>query len=231
MFDRVLYKQTAKEQLAGRWTLCVMGITYILSMPTMLSSMKNLMSTMKAVLSSSSYTAIRSVHSSGNLLLIFAGYFITGTTIIAQCYMYQALYHTTGGVKFQVFLRGFSMWMQGFLGYLWFLLWTFLWSLLFMIPGIVKAFSYSQMFWILAENPGISVRKAMNLSKVMTRGYKGELFVMLLSFIGWNILAALTFGVLYVWLIPYMRMSMANAYHALRAQALRTGVLTEADFQ
>ena len=51
------------------------------------------------------------------------------------------------------------------------------------------------IFFILAENPGISVRKAMNMSKAMTKGFKWDLFVMDLSFVGWGILSLLTLGI------------------------------------
>ncbi len=51
-------------------------------------------------------------------------------------------------------------------------LFTFLWSLLFVIPGIIKAYSYSQAMTIVAENPGISAREAINRSKAMMEGHK-----------------------------------------------------------
>lgn len=105
-----------------------------------------------------------------------------------------------------------------------------LWSFLLIIPGIVKGLSYSQMFFILAEYPDIGVRRAMQLSKEMTNGYKADLFVMEISFIGWAILADLSFGIGYLWLIPYQKMSFTNAYHALKAKALQTGRLTQEDF-
>ena len=67
-------------------------------------------------------------------------------------------------------------------------LYTFLWSLLFFIPGIVKAYSYSMALYVLAENPGKSARECIKESMEMTNGHKMELFVLDLSFIGWIIL-------------------------------------------
>ena len=158
-------------------------------------------------------------------------YFIMGVMTIAYTHLFIVLSHTTEKLSFSVFLNGFSLWLQGFLGFLWMMLWIILWSFLFFIPGIVKAISYSQMFFILAEHPQIGVRKAMRISKVMTQGYKGDLFVMFLSFIGWYILSAFTAGLLYLWLVPYQQMSFTNAYHALKTRALETGNLKEYDFQ
>lgn len=88
-------------------------------------------------------------------------------------------------------------------------LFTALWSLLFYIPGIIKAFSYSQAMYIAAQNPKIGALEAINQSKAMMEGHKMELFKLMLSFIGWAILGTFTFGILYIWLIPYMNTTMA----------------------
>ena len=58
-------------------------------------------------------------------------------------------------------------------------LFTFLWSLLFIVPGIIKACSYSQATLIVAENKGMSALKAINLSKAMMEGHKMDLFYIL----------------------------------------------------
>ena len=102
-------------------------------------------------------------------------------------------------------------------------LFTYLWSLLFVIPGIVKACSYSQAMYILAENPKMSAREAINRSKEMMEGHKMEYFVLNLSFIGWAILAPLTFGLLYIWLIPYMNATLTNFYNSVKPQVVVEG--------
>ncbi|MGL4798605.1 MAG: DUF975 family protein [Cellulosilyticaceae bacterium] len=98
----------------------------------------------------------------------------------------------------------------------WVALWTWLWSLLLIIPGIIKGYSYRLAFYVLAENPEIGVREALNESKRLTQGHKMDLFIMDLSFIGWGMLASLTFGIGYFWLVPYMQVTMANAYRQIR---------------
>ncbi len=85
-----------------------------------------------------------------------------------------------------------------------------------MIPGIVAALSYSQAFYILAENPGIGALEAIRISKRMMYGYKGKLFLLYLSFIGWAILSALTLGIGYLWLIPYVSTTLANFYEEVK---------------
>ncbi len=96
-------------------------------------------------------------------------------------------------------------------------LFTFLWSLLFVIPGIVKSYSYSMSFYILAENKGKSALECINESKAMTNGYKADLFVLGLSFIGWILLGYITFGIAYIWILPYIQTTYTNAYNTLKA--------------
>ncbi len=93
---------------------------------------------------------------------------------------------------------------------------TFLWSLLFIIPGIIKAISYSMSMYVLAENKGKSALDCIDASKKMTNGYKMDLFVLELSFIGWGLLVGITFGIAYIWVGPYMQATYANAYNLLK---------------
>lgn len=96
-------------------------------------------------------------------------------------------------------------------------LYTFLWSLLFVIPGIVKSFSYSMAMYILAENKGKSARECIEESKKMTDGHKLDLFVLGLSFIGWMALCVITLGIAGIWVLPYMNTTYANAYYYLKS--------------
>lgn len=95
-------------------------------------------------------------------------------------------------------------------------LFTFLWSLLFVIPGIIKSISYSMSSYILAENKGKPALECIKESQAMTNGHKMELFVLGLSFIGWGLLCAITFGIASIWVTPYMNATFANAYASLK---------------
>ena len=94
-------------------------------------------------------------------------------------------------------------------------LFTGLWSMLFVIPGIVKSYSYAMAHFILLENPGMSCVDAITRSRQLMDGHKAELFVLRLSFIGWHFLCILTFGIGYLWLIPYQNAAEAAFYHNL----------------
>lgn len=90
---------------------------------------------------------------------------------------------------------------------------VFLWSLLFVIPGIIKSIEYSMIPYLLAENPTMSKEEAFARSKQLTDGYKMEIFILELSFIGWMILSGLTgnlLGVFYVY--PYVNLTMTELY-------------------
>ena len=99
-------------------------------------------------------------------------------------------------------------------------LFTFLWSLLLFVPGIVKACSYSQAMYILADDPSLSPTEAINRSKAMMDGHKMEYFLLGLSFYGWILLGIFTLGILYIWLIPYMQATLANYYRSLKGEII-----------
>jgi len=86
---------------------------------------------------------------------------------------------------------------------------TLLWSILLIVPGIIKGISYSASPYILAENPEMSGLEAIRESKKKMYGHKADYFVLMLSFIGWMLLACLTLGILYIWLAPYMATAQA----------------------
>ena len=106
-------------------------------------------------------------------------------------------------------------------------LFTFLWSLLFYIPGMVKYYSYSQAMRIAVENPGIGALEAIDRSKKLMNGNKMKLFVLDLSFIGWMILGGFTFGLLYIWLTPYMSTAQTMFYNDIKPQPAAAEPATE----
>lgn len=93
---------------------------------------------------------------------------------------------------------------------------TFLWSLLFVIPGIIAAISYTLVYYIKLDNPELGVKEVIKKSKEMMNGHKMDYFVLTLSFIGWSILGMFTFGILYIWLMPYVTVTYCNFYNNLK---------------
>jgi uncharacterized membrane protein len=107
------------------------------------------------------------------------------------------------------------------------ILYILLWSLLFIIPGIIVAISYSMVFFILVDDPNIKITEALKKSKKMMFGYKWKYFCLGFRFIGWILLAALTFGVGFLWLLPYMQVSYAKFYDDIKKEQLKTEKITE----
>ena len=101
-----------------------------------------------------------------------------------------------------------------------------LWSLLFFFPGIVAAYRYSMAPYIMLEHPDYSIMDCIRASKQMTKGYKGQLFVLDLSFLGYIILTAIPFlgYAVRVWYQPYHEISYLLFYDKLKT-------LTQESFQ
>lgn len=98
-------------------------------------------------------------------------------------------------------------------------LFIFLWTLLFVVPGIIKAYSYRLVPYLLSENPGLSPTDAITRSRELMNGNKWNAFILDLSFLGWNILSALTAGLLGVFYVnPYIAATDAELYGAITLQ-------------
>ena len=103
-------------------------------------------------------------------------------------------------------------------------LFTFLWSLLFIVPGIIKSYSYSMSLYILSEDKSKSALQCIRESKEITNGHKMDLFVLRLSFLGWIILGVITCGIANIYVTPYMCTTYANAYKSLKKPDFETQV-------
>lgn len=98
---------------------------------------------------------------------------------------------------------------------------TFLWTLLLIIPGIIKNYAYSQANFVFKDladsNSGASISylDCITKSRQLMVGNKWRLFFLQVSFIGWDILACLTAGIGFLWLIPYKNATYASFYKDL----------------
>lgn len=90
-----------------------------------------------------------------------------------------------------------------------------LWLFIFIIPAFIKSISYSQVYFVLKDNPELSPRAAITKSRQLINGYKWKYFLLQLSFIGWSILSILTLFIGFLWLVPYINASLAAFYDSL----------------
>ena len=95
---------------------------------------------------------------------------------------------------------------------------VFLWACLFIVPGIIAAYRYRFALYNLCENPELGVMDALNMSKQQTRGYKLDLFVLDVTFLGWSFLCVLTAGILSIWITPYIQQTNLGYFEAIKAE-------------
>ncbi|KQB22706.1 hypothetical protein AL712_12235 [Bacillus thuringiensis] len=118
------------------------------------------------------------------------------------------------GHIFRWFTAG-SKFIKSFLLYIVVNIYIFLWFLLFIIPGIIKSFSYAMTYFIINDHPEYSINQAITESRRMMDGHKMEYFILCLSFIGWFILSCITLGIGFLWLIPYFYTTSAAFYEEI----------------
>ena len=89
----------------------------------------------------------------------------------------------------------------------------------FIVPGIIAMYQYAMVNQVIADNPGITAREALRESKRLMKGNKWKYFCLSLSFLGWSILSALTGGIGYYLLVPYMQATFAEFYRSIKIRA------------
>ena len=94
---------------------------------------------------------------------------------------------------------------------------TSLWTCLLIVPGIIKALSYSMGSYVMSEHPEWTARQCLRESRRIMKGNVGKLFVLQLSFIPWYLLCGITFGIAYIYVLPYISATAANFYNAIKA--------------
>lgn len=139
-----------------------------------------------------------------NIDVINILHLILGGAIELGVCLYFCKLHRGMDARFTDLFTRFTYFGKALGLYLLILLKTFLWGLLFVIPGIIASYRYAMAPYLMAENPQLGINEAIKMSSYMMKGNKGKLFCLHLSFLGWAILCALTLGIGYIFLCPYM---------------------------
>ena len=139
-------------------------------------------------------------------------YFVLGSFIGVGYAKFNLNLVDKKNAAFETLFEYFSYWKTTTISRLLRALYVFLWSLLFVIPGIVAGFSYAMTDYILAENPELTADEAITQSKELMMGNRWRFFCLQFSFIGWDILATLAFGIGHLWLTPYKQAAYAAFY-------------------
>ena len=180
--------QHARESLHGKWRVVVGGYAIFLFASAIAGSIR--------------------IHKLSFIALIIGGPFAFGLA------KFSLALSRNQDVRVMQIFSGFhiNLFLRQFKAYLFRILFIFLWTLLFIVPGIIAALSYSQMFYILAEDPTISASDAMKKSKKMMYGNKWKYFCLDMRFVGWILVCILTLGIGFLWVFPYLQVSSAKFY-------------------
>lgn len=197
-FTRAEIKAQAREQLRGKvWMLfLVMVIMYAVLFPVSL---------------------LTQFEGAVAFVGVIGTYIITPPLSLGLIMVYLDV--TYGDpVEISTLFKGFQRIGKSIALFLWMLLFILLWSCLFIIPGIIKSYSYSMAWYILAENPDMTAREALTESKIIMNGHKLDFFVLQLSFFFWALLIIVTFGIATIYVVPYQQLTFTNFYHNIKRQ-------------
>ncbi len=187
--DRVSIKSKAKENFKANYGI-TLGVTVVYAL----------------IMGAVSGTGIGAIILEGPLTV---GYFS----------FLSAVYHNDTELKFDDLFGGFKNFGSNLVASLLVNVFTALWSMLFVIPGIVKSYSYAMTLYIMKDNPEMDGYDAIQKSRQMMKGHKWELFVFDLSFFGWYLLSGFTLGLLSIFYVaPYHAVARAGFYEELVAK-------------
>lgn len=190
--ENVLLMKEARETLVGKWGLAVGTFFIYILITSILSRFRNV----------------------GSLIsLIVEGPLMLGLA------MFSLSLARKKDAKLEQLFEGFKRFSKSLVAYLLVLVFTILWALLLIVPGIIAAISYSQTFFILADDESISAGDAIKKSKKMMYGYKWKYFYLGCRFIGWFLLSILTLGIGLLWLLPYIHVTMAKFYDDIKGES------------
>ena len=195
------YRSFARQNLKNNWGTAILVCVVIL----LLSSASNIIPVIGYVVS-----------------LLLAGQLAVG-----EFYYYIAL-HNKENASFNHLFKDFGTDLfKNFVVNLLQTLYLILWFMLFIIPGIIKVYSYSMTMYLKAKQPNLQANEAITLSRKIMDGKKWKLFCLQFSFIGWIILSIITLGIGLIFLLPYMQASTTAFFEDAYAEYQQTPIVVE----
>lgn len=232
--DRTYIKNQAKQLIGGK-TFSLFGVAFLATIFTFLNF--NIIYDIGDIFNMARYggdfgftTGFFAVSSSffSLFISIAAIPFAVGMEAFFLKFIRTGESEFVGGVKF-----AYKTSFEDFGNFLWTAFSTqviiFLWSLLFIIPGIFAKLRYFFVNKIISDNPTLTPKQARSISERMTTGYIGDLFVLELSFFGWYILTALSFGLASIYVLPYYQTTTSLFYENCKNRAFISGVVNPSE--
>lgn len=211
MHDNQYYKNAALARLKDNWSPALVATIIYLLVSILISGMN-----------AAQNGAAGSSFPVGNLLLLTGVSTVLGVFVLSPLGVGYAnatkLMYETGNVAVTANMWAFATnnYLHKVLGMLFMTIKVMLWTCLLIVPGFIMSFAYAMTPYILEEHPEISAWEASARSREMMKGHKFDLFYLYLSFIGWGILSCITCGIGFIWLMPYMQLSIAAFYNDLK---------------
>lgn len=209
-------KKAARASLKGKWWSFA-GLTFVMLLVTSLVGMFG--SSFKMILQSSLmpggftlktitfvvltilYTAI-----SLSILPIQYGFYIAHLASAREDDLADPAYLFIGYRRFW-FILGLTILVQIIVSFGFMML---------IIPGVIMALAYAMWPFIAHDHPELSIKEVLERSRVLMQGHKGELMLLILSFLGWILLCIPTLGLGLFFVIPYIYMSLYHFYEDIR---------------
>lgn len=199
------YRRIGRENLAGNWLLSIGAAAVVCLLGGLLTG-SDFIPEIKYQVENNGAALSDQLNSLRLNFGSFSGFYfsfsalglvqlILGGVIQLGYAKYLLHQHDKAAFSFRDIFSEFDRFGQGFAQQFLRGLYTFLWALLFIIPGIVKSLSYSMTPFIMAENPEMTASEAITASRELMNGHKLKLFLLDLSFIGWDLLANFTIGI------------------------------------
>jgi len=186
--ENVVLMRMARESLKGKWGVAI-GTFLIYGL---------IMSSFGAM------------HSVGVISLLIAGPMALGAAT------FSLSISRSKEARLEQIFDGFRNYANALVTHLLMTLYIVLWMLLLIIPGIIAALSYSMVFYILADDKSLKPKEVLDKSKKMMDGYKMKMFNLCLRFFLLALLCILTLGIGFLWLIPYINITMAKFYDDIK---------------
>jgi len=208
-------KALARENLHGKWLIAI-AVSVVAWLLTDALTGNNGKETVEYVWRNGEFIKTVVNHSSSLFSLIA---FIIGGPInfgLASFFLKLARKQES---SFGELFSGFQYFLKNFVLNFFIIFFTILWFLLLVIPGIIAILRYSMAYYIMNDNPDLKPLEAIELSKKMMYGHKMRLFFLWLSFIGWILLGIFTFGIGFLYVMPYYNATITNFYEDVKYNA------------
>jgi len=161
----------------------------------------------------------------GTAIMIALWFFISNMLQVGQSrFFMEASYYDKIAARRVLLLVTVKRWVKGCSVMAVTAIYQWLWTLT-VVGGAIKVHSYRMVPYIVAENPDITPKEAITLSRKMMDGYKWESFKLDMSFLGWNVLGLASLGVLGIFYVnPYQTATMTQFYFAVREAAIKNKI-------